>query len=234
MQCAVDVGGFDYYQILQGRDYPIANNNAISDFLEAHRGKDFINAVCEENSFSNKDRHKYALYWRLGPTANPLFLMEKIISKLSYKIVLRSHFLLPVPRIVDGDSKLLIYRGWAHFCLSDRTTKYVLEYNRNHPKIRRFFEHVYAADESFFHTIIFNNEELVKNTITGRVLNESERCLKAMLNLTYFEYPHYVRVFKDISEWPILRDSGYLYFRKVSSSNSELLDYIDALHGRNG
>lgn len=49
-------------------------------------------------------------------------------------------------------------------------------------------------------------------------------------NLTYFEYPTEVTLFKEKKDWPKLRDSGFLFFRKVSSESKELLDYIDEQH----
>ena len=231
MESAIGIGEFDYYQILQGSDYPIASNKEISDYLDANKGKEFIKAVCEEDSTQNRDRHKYCLHWRLDSTTNPFRIMENNITKLLWRLIRNSSFLVPVPRIYDGERYMIIYRGWAQFCLSEETVRYILDYYYNHPKFIKFFKHVYAPDESFFHTIIFNNEELAKRTIAGGALSDADRSIKSMLNLTYFEYPTVVRVFKNVSEWPVLRDSGYLYFRKASSSeSSELLDYIDSLH----
>ena len=39
-----------------------------------------------------------------------------------------------------------------------------------------------------------------------------------------------VTLFKEKKDWPKLRDSGFLYFRKASSESRELLDYIDQIH----
>lgn len=36
--------------------------------------------------------------------------------------------------------------------------------------------------------------------------------------------------FKEKKDWPKLRDSGFLFFRKASSESKELLDYIDEQH----
>ena len=39
-----------------------------------------------------------------------------------------------------------------------------------------------------------------------------------------------VTLFKEKKDWPKLRDSGFLFFRKASSESKELLDYIDEQH----
>ena len=49
-------------------------------------------------------------------------------------------------------------------------------------------------------------------------------------NLTYFEYPADVTLFTEKKDWPKLRDSGFLFFRKASSQSKELLDFIDEQH----
>ena len=51
-------------------------------------------------------------------------------------------------------------------------------------------------------------------------------------NLTYFEYPVYVTLFKEKKDWEKLKRSGFLFFRKASSESKELLDFIDEEHGR--
>ena len=119
-----------------------------------------------------------------------------------------------------------IFRGWAHFALTHEAVKYVLDFSRIHPKFNEKFRSVYAPDESYFHTIIYNSK-FVDNTPHKGPISEEERNLKNLLNLTYFEYPAAVREFKSKDEYEYLKQTGYLYFRKVSSASAELLDCID-------
>lgn len=69
---------------------------------------------------------------------------------------------------------------------------------------------------------------LVKCTPDGKAITRPH--LTNFENLTYFEYPTEVTLFKEKKDWPKLRDSGFLFFRKVSSESKELLDYIDEQH----
>lgn len=231
MRTALDVGQFDYYQILQGLDYPIASNLEISYFLSSHKGTEFINAASEEDLTRSRDKYRYCLRWYFDKDGNPFHAATHLFSKVFVRLAANFNFQPRVPRVNDGERRLIIYRGWAHFCITYEAVRYILNYCETHPKFCDFFHHVYAPDESFFHTILYNNDELMKKTVRGRALRKEERNHFTLLNLTYFEYPHLVRVFKTVSEWPTLRDSGYLYFRKATSSESaELLDYIDSLH----
>jgi len=59
---------------------------------------------------------------------------------------------------------------------------------------------------------------------------ESTDYTKTLLNVTYFEYPVYVVLFKDKSDFDKLYSTNYLFFRKASSESKELLDYIDSYH----
>ena len=49
-----------------------------------------------------------------------------------------------------------------------------------------------------------------------------------MINLTYFEYPVYIIVFKDKEDYEWLKKTGCLFVRKLNSSSTELLDEIDS------
>ena len=71
----------------------------------------------------------------------------------------------------------------------------------------------------------------VKNTPNGRAVTKPY--LSDFENLTYFEYPVTVTLFKEKKDWHKLRDSCFLYFRKASSDRRELLDYIDQILDRN-
>ena len=65
MRKAISTQSFDYYQILQGADYPIVSNEEISKYLNINKGTEFINAYCETNALSNKVKAKYILKWYL-------------------------------------------------------------------------------------------------------------------------------------------------------------------------
>ena len=86
---------------------------------------------------------------------------------------------------------------------------------------------MYAPDEAYFHTIVYNSP-FVRHTPDGKAVARPH--LTDFENLTYFEYPTTVMLFTEKKDWAKLQDSGFLFFRKASSESKELLDYIDAQH----
>ena len=73
MRKAISTQSFDYYQILQGSDYPIVSNEEISKYLNTNIGTEFINAYCESNAFFNKVKAKYILKWYLDGRTSSYF-----------------------------------------------------------------------------------------------------------------------------------------------------------------
>ena len=78
------------------------------------------------------------------------------------------------------------------------------------------------------------NKKIEQVTDSIMVVENQNRAYKRVKanfeNLTYFEYPKTVTFFTSKNEWPKLRDSGFLFFRKASSESVELLDFIDLQH----
>ena len=136
-----------------------------------------------------------------------------------------------VPRLAINEKyaneRLEIYQGCAQFGITRKLAEYIVRFHDQNPKFNRFFQTMYAPDESYFHTIVYNSP-FVKCTPDGKAITRPH--LTNFENLTYFEYPTEVTLFKEKKDWPKLRDSGFLFFRKASSESKELLDYIDEQH----
>lgn len=227
---ALNYSDFDYFHILQGLDYPIKNNSEINDFFEKNNGKEIIRAINETNSAVLKVRFKYTLHWQFDSKN----IFHVLHQKYNFaQLLWFKHLFEKKPVYIEENGKRYdIFRGWAHFALTRQATEYCVNFYDTHPAFNEYFKHVYAADESYFHTVIFNSEFAVK-TIDGKPIAEEDRSYGAYLNITYFEYPKEgVVLFKDISDYKKLNDSGYLFFRKASSKSKELLDYIDSVHDK--
>ena len=216
---------FDRYMILQGADYPLFSNTYIDRFFHDNSDVEFINAV-DETVGSRREWYRYI----------PKNYLDKpnVIKRLKNRLnadYWRSN--LPKPRIdctIEFDGlKHHIFRGWAHFALTHESVKYVLEFSRNHSDYNDRFRHVYAPDESYFHTIIYNSK-FVDNTPNKGAILKKDRSLENLLNLTYCEYPSAVREFKSKDDYEYLKHTDYLFFRKASSESKDLLDWIDE-HG---
>lgn len=219
-------GGYDRVVILQGLEYPIRTNSKIHEFFEKNADKEFIRAQNISESANPKERHKYSLYWSLDNKN----IWAKLIRRINMKLFLGRGVIPAFKKdyvLDNAGRRLQIYQGCAQFSVTRELAKYIEEFHDQNPMFNRYFKSMYAPDEAYFHTIVYNSP-FVKKTTDGKAVAEAH--LTELENLTYFEYPKLVTLFTKKEDWPRLRDSGYLFFRKASSESKELLDYIDEQH----
>lgn len=218
---------FDRFVILQGLEYPIKTNQEIHAFFEERPETEFILAQNISESDNPKEVHKYSLYWYLDLKTK---LWAKILHKANVELFLKSgkipHFKKNYV-INNANERMEIYQGCAQFGITRKLAEYIVEFYDQNARFNRYFQTMYALDESYFHTIVYNSP-FVKCTPDGKAITRPH--LTNFENLTYFEYPTVVTLFKEKKDWPKLRDSGFLFFRKASSESKELLDYIDEQH----
>lgn len=212
---------------MQGLEYPIKTPREIHAFFEESPETEFILAQNISESNSPKKVHKYSLYWYLDKKTQ---LWVKILHKVNSELFLKSgripHFKKNYA-INNSNEKMEIYQGCAQFGITRKLAEYIVRFHDQNEGFNKYFQTMYAPDESYFHTIVYNSP-FVKYTPDGKAITRP--CLTDFENLTYFEYPTVVTLFKDKKDWPKLRDSGFLFFRKASSESGELLDYIDEQH----
>lgn len=225
---ALSTGSFDRFVIIQGLEYPIKTNQEIHAFFEANADKEFILAQNISDCRNPKETHKYSLYWPLDNVHRSL--IGKTICTLNYRLFLKSgiipHFKKNYARSATG-KEMAIHQGCAQFSVTRQLAEYIVNFHDENADFNRYFKTMYAPDEAYFHTIVYNSP-FIAQTPDGKAVTRSH--LTDFENLTYFEYPVYVTLFTKKSDWPKLRDSGFLFFRKASSESKELLDYIDEQH----
>lgn len=218
------VGGYDRVVILQGLEYPIKSNIEIENFFINNR-TEYILAQNISNSTNIKETHKYRLYWYLGK--RNIFI--RLLHKMNY-LCLKFGKIPKLKRnyVADKDGKhMQIYQGCAQFGITSELVEYILKFHDSNPQFNRYFKSMYAPDETYFHTIVYNSD-YVKNVKKKNIpLNPH---LMDLENLTYFEYPDKVVLFTQKEDYTKLKETGFLYFRKASSESNELLDYIDRIH----
>ncbi|MGJ7461894.1 beta-1,6-N-acetylglucosaminyltransferase [Halomonas sp. MA07-2] len=219
-------GGFDRFVVLQGLEYPIRSNREIEGFFNEHPDTEFMRARNETLTRDTNDLKKYRLRWSMDRDKRSWRLVNAgniLISKLGRLIRFKK------PTVKVGNARLTIYRGWGHFALTGRAIDYILDFHDSYLEFNRFFMHVYAPDESYFHTILYNSPFINQTPDKGPTDDIS---LDALLNLTYCEYPDQVTIFTQKADYPTLEQSGCLFFRKATSESRELLDHIDSVHHR--
>lgn len=226
MREAIQTGNFNRFVLLQGLEYPVKSNKEIDEFFERNEKIEFILAQNISDSTNIKEVHKYRLYWFLDSQSLFAKALNTINSRLFLKYNWIPHFKKNYVKDQSGHH-MKIYQGCAQFGLTADLVKYIVQFHDENPRFNMYFRSMYAVDESYFHTIVYNSP-FVENTPDGKAVTRPH--LTDFENLTYFEYPVTVTLFTKIGDWPKLRDSGFLYFRKASSESKELLDYIDNVH----
>ncbi len=229
MKTALEAGDFDRFIILQGLEYPILSNKQIEKFLEQHHDTEFIKAQNTSISTEARKTHKYRLFY---------YFDKRHIRAVRYlhrfnQYLLRKNMIIPFKRNYvknNHGEKMQIFQGCAQFGLTKKAVEYIVQFHDNNPRFNRYFKSMFAADEAYFHTILYNSD-FISKTIDGGPVDVPTLSYHA--NLTYFEYPGYtieIKIFKEKEDYQRLRDTGKLFFRKATSDSSELLDYIDQIH----
>lgn len=223
LQQAWDSGEFQRYVLLQGLDYPLFSNEELYRFFEEHRDTEFIKAKNASQSPLLADTHKYTYHWYWD---NPN-LFQKLANKFHMFClkVLKWDCGTKLKFVMVDSKRFDIFDGWAHIALTGECVGYILAFYRDHPGFNRYFETAYASDESYFHTIVYNSEFVKHTVVGGPVKREADK-----RNLTYFEYPKGVRIFRSREELPYLMSKGYPFFRKADGQSGPLLDAIDQAH----
>lgn len=230
MKKAINEKECNRFVLLQGLDYPIKSNKDIEVFFNRNQTIEFIKAQNISESNKNGESYKFRFFYFFDQKSNPLAKIPcKIIHFLNSQLA-KGSISFKKNYVVDcNGKKMQIFQGCAQFGLTLSAVKYILNFYNNNSSFNRYFKTMFAPDEAYFHTIIYNSP-FVLNTVDGKAVDGSGH-LEDFMNLTYFEYPVCIRVFTNISEWGILDKSGFLFFRKASSDSRELLDYIDRIHG---
>lgn len=226
MRCALKDGSYDRYVLLQGLEYPILSNARINEFFERNQNTEFILAQNISKKSDVREEHKYRLFYDLDRAQK---ITRKVIHK--FNTTLMQHGIVPHLKrnyVMDASGrKMDIFQGCAQFGITSDAAAYIVNFHDTNKGFNRYFRTVYAVDEAYFHTIIYNSD-FVRNTPDGRAVERAH--LTDFENLTYFEYPVQVTLFTKAEDWPKLKDSGFLYFRKASSESKQLLDLIDQEH----
>ena len=222
---ALEYDEFDRFVFLQGLDYPIKTNKEIRKFFEKNKDIEFVSAMKIDKKSNVNEKIKFSVRWFMDEKN----IFEKLMNDICKVFkVLKLNIKVKSLSIKCKDKKYCIYRGWAHMCLTNKAIKYIFNSYENNKKLVKYFKGVYCPEESYFHTIVYNN--LDKFKVYNRYDNEQDEPLhNRLLNLTYFEYPKQVTIFKNHNELENLKlKDDFLFIRKLTSEDSvELMDYLD-------
>lgn len=217
-ELALKTGKFTRFVVLQGQDYPLFSNSYIHNFFEQHKETEFCRGIDITESTDKASYMKMCGYWHMDQKL-PSVVLFKCLRRLMGKI---NDLGIPYRRRTYKNMRVVY--GGAFTALTENCVKYILEYYKNNPGYNRYMKHRFPPDELYIQSIVHNSpfkEKLYDKIIYNR------QGFATKQNLTYFEYPKEVTVFKTIEEYEEIKKLGSLYLKKVNSSSRELLDYID-------
>lgn len=213
---------YDRFILLQGLDYPLVSNSQMISFFEENAGVEYIRACKITGSNDIYHSKKCECYWFYE---QPNFI-KKAINKITNTIPIRLR-----RGYIKDNGRYDIYWGSAQWALTGDCIKYIMDFVKTHPKFNDYFKYVFAPDETYFQTIVFNSI-ISENTFSSGAEPE-KRGLTNWRNLHYFEYGNSIKIF-DENDYETLVNSGCLFFRKATTEKStSLLDKIDKLHMQN-
>ncbi len=216
---------YSRFVLLQGKDYPLKSPQCIHSFFEQRPLEEFCKGKNITSSDKPGDYMKICGYWHMDAprTVGNIFL-RKILAFFNTVICIKYR----KGYFKNEHQRWDIYKGWAHFALTERCAKYILNvYETNH-SFNLYMKHRFPPDEIYIHTLIYNSPFRDYVSQFKIYSTEGKDKMSQELNLTYFEYPDVVTVFRKKADYYKLLKTNALFVRKVKLPESkELLDEID-------
>ncbi len=212
-------GSFQRMTLISGFDYPIKNKEQLNHFYANHAHQNFIEhqpmlADSQDERLGMERLEKYYFAWRNNIFEYP---MNEGAPSIKRKVLSTAMGLfLDEKRPFNLDLKP--HKGEHWWSLNKEAGKYILDYINDHPEVVRRFKYTFAPDEMFYHTILANASEELRESLVNRTITEVKWPKEACPRPEVFTEKDFRR----------LKRSKMLFARKVVSPiSNQLLDMID-------
>lgn len=203
---------FDYLIFMSEQDYPIKPKSEIFATLGQNPSMSYLHNYALPNdqlAGGGKDR-----YERYHPAFVARVFKDRRIERRIESFLSR---ILKIKRIFPLGLEPHAGSGWC--CLTDECARYIDDFVEANPGYIRFFKHVWAPDEMFFHTIVMNSH------LKNKVVND---------NLFYIVWgrPGGQPALMTTRDYDQLISSHALFARKFDMrTNPEIMDLLDEYCG---
>lgn len=189
---------YGYVIFISGQDYPLSALDRIRDYLDKHKGSEFIDWDDPSSDMQQLWEQRYIKRWYIHRRS-------KTISKL-----VNNYFLHLLP---DRKAPFPIRKGSQWWNLSADCVRYLLDFSKSNPKIMRSFRHSYCADEMFFQST------LLASPFAAKLVNR---------NFRYIIWaPPFPKTLK-VEDFDPIRGSGAWFGRKADIRvDGTILDMLD-------
>ncbi len=221
LKLAFETNNYERFVLLQGQDYPIFSPKEIHNFFAKHRDIEFCKGKNISSSCEKKDYMKCCGFWLMDTKTKNFFVKA---FRFALMKINRLGIKYRPASFKTKNEKWDIYHGWAQFALTRACIAHILDIYNSNQAYNKYMKHRFPPDEIYIPTIVHNScfKENVSTNVIYRRNGE-----KTLLNLTYFEYPIQVTIFKEKEDYYWLKETGCLFVRKVNSSSENLLQEID-------
>ena len=154
---ALITGGYDYYFLIRGQDFPVRPIRELIEFLENDNGANYVdlfpslnNGLCKQNNLDKRNQIVYG---------------DRIMGRGKFARIMRRLWVA----VTGGYGRtfgifrrknvlnLKFYFGSQWWCLSKDFVEYATEYLAKTPQYAEFFRKASCPDESFFQTLLMNS-----------------------------------------------------------------------------
>lgn len=156
-------GGYDYYWLISGQDWPLYSADEIVDFFRTHDGENFVQYWDSRNygnhRQNNLDKRNqiYFPLWMIGRK-----LWQKVIKR-SW-VELTGGYNRTWKLFMRKQPRFKFYFGSQWWALKEKTIDWILNYLNSNPQYYRFYYNSSTPDESFFHTLVMLSPYANENT----------------------------------------------------------------------
>ena len=193
-------GGYDYYWLISGQDWPLRSADKIVKFFEEHNGTNFVQYWNSKNHGSHQQNNL--------DKRNQIYFPIKLIGRKPWQKIIKRGWV----EFTGGYNRtwkiferkqlgIDFYFGSSWWALKRETIDWIMQYLTIHPEYYKFYENTTCPDESFFQTLVMISPYADEN----------------MDYLTYLHFPEGANS-PDILRKSDLKDakeSKYLIMRKV-------------------
>lgn len=193
-------GGYDYYWLISGQDWPLRSVEEIVEFFMQHSGENFIQYWSSKN-FGEHIQNNF-------DKRNQIYFPEGIIGRKYWQKVLKRGW-VEISGGYNRTWKLFqrkqlevdFYFGSQWWALTGETVEWIINYLGQHEDYYIFYKNTVCPDESFFQTLVMMSPYADKKTDYLTYLHFSEGA----------NSPDILRA----SDFPQAKESGCLVMRKV-------------------
>lgn len=210
LSTALKIGGYEYYHLISGVDFPIKSQDEIHDFFHKHEGCEFVqfsSMLSSEISYRVDSFHLFQhslgreTISRPSVVHIPLWMISKSWSMIQSKCF---------PMNMD----IKLYKGANWFSITGDLARYVLS---QQAWIEKVFKHSLNGDEVFLQTIV-GNSPFVERLYHAEHDGADEAIMR------YIDWNRgkpYEFTADDLTQ---IKESDMLFARKIKPSDKKLID----------